>query len=61
VRDNNRTTKLLDALLSVDIFHKLSKEEKVCDSDGNPITEIGEVISEQLDFIPTKILVIWQV
>ncbi len=42
----------------IDVVHELSESERVCDTDGNPLTEIGDVISEQLDIIPAKIQVI---
>ena len=50
--------KLPDTLPRVDVVHELSAEEQVCPHDGAALTEIGEVISEQLDIVPAKIQVI---
>ncbi len=36
----------------------LPEAERHCDHDGRSLSEIGEVISEQLDIIPAKIQVI---
>jgi len=41
----------------VDVIHELPEAERHCDHDGRTLTEIGEVISEQLDIIPAKIQV----
>ncbi|MFB3078671.1 MAG: IS66 family transposase, partial [Lysobacterales bacterium] len=50
--------KLPDTLPRVDVVHELSAEDQVCPHDGSTLTEIGEVISEQLDIVPAKIQVI---
>jgi len=50
--------KLPDTLPRVDVVHVLSAEEQVCPHDGASLTEIGEVVSEQLDIVPAKIQVI---
>lgn len=50
--------KLPDTLPRVEIIHALSDSERVCPHDGNQLTEIGEISSEQLDIIPAKIRVI---
>jgi len=49
---------LPESLPRLDVLHELSEVERVCDHDGNPLTEIGEVVSEQLDIIPAKIQVL---
>ncbi len=49
---------LPDNLVRVDVVHTLSDDKRVCEHDGQPLNEIGEVISEQLDIIPAKIQVI---
>jgi transposase len=48
---------LPDHLLRIDVIHELAEDERCCDHDGQLLTEIGEVISEQLDIIPAKIQV----
>ena len=48
---------LPDHLPRVDVVHVLAEDERRCDHDGRLLTEIGEVISEQLDIIPAKIQV----
>jgi len=50
--------KLPDTLPRVDVVHELSAEEQVCPHDGAALTEVGEVVSEQLDIVPAKIQVI---
>jgi transposase len=50
--------KLPDTLPRVDVVHVLSAEEQVCPHDGASLTEVGEVVSEQLDIVPAKIQVI---
>jgi transposase len=50
--------KLPEALPRVKVIHELPDDERVCPHDGNPLSEIGEVTSEQLDIIPAKIQVI---
>jgi len=42
----------------IDVIHELSESERYCDHDGQLLTEIDEVISEQLDIIPAKIQVL---
>jgi transposase len=42
----------------IDVVHELSESMRHCDHDGQLLTEIDEVISEQLDIIPAKIQVI---
>jgi len=49
---------LPDNLPRIDVVHELSESERHCDHDGRLLTEIDEVISEQLDIIPAKIQVI---
>lgn len=49
---------LPDNLPRVDVIHELPESERHCDHDGRLLTEIDEVISEQLDIIPAKIQVI---
>ncbi len=49
---------LPDNLPRVDVIHDLPESERRCDHDGRLLTEINEVISEQLDIIPAKIQVI---
>jgi transposase len=46
------------ALPRVEVVHELPEAERICPHDGNALSEIGEVISEQLDIIPAKIQVI---
>jgi len=50
--------KLPEALPRIDVVHALADDERICPHDGKPLTEIGEVTSEQLDIIPAKIQVI---
>ena len=42
----------------IDVVHELPEDERHCPHDGQLLTEIDEVISEQLDIIPAKIQVI---
>jgi len=49
---------LPESLPRIDVVHALADNERVCPHDGKPLTEIGEVTSEQLDIIPAKIQVI---
>jgi len=49
---------LPDNLPRIDVIHDLPESERHCDHDGRLLSEIGEVISEQLDIIPAKIQVI---
>ncbi len=50
--------KLPESLPRIDVIHALTDAERICPHDGKPLTEIGEVTSEQLDIIPAKIQVI---
>jgi len=63
VSSHSRQTKtgrkaLPENLPRLDVIHELEEAERVCEHDDNPLTEIGEVISEQLDIIPAKIQVL---
>mgnify|MGYP002641079523 CR=1 FL=1 len=49
---------LPERLPRLDVVHELSAAERRCDHDGQPLDEIGEVISEQLDIVPATIQVI---
>jgi len=49
---------LPETLPRVEVIHELPDNERICPHDGNPLTEIGAVTSEQLDIIPAKIQVI---
>jgi len=42
----------------VDIIHDLPEAGKVCAQDGQALRKIGEVISEQLDYVPAKLRVL---
>lgn len=42
----------------VDVIHDLPEHEKICGNDGTPLKRIGEITSEQLDFIPAKLRVL---
>ena len=42
----------------IDIFHDLPEEEKICEKDGTALTRIGEITSEQLDYVPAKLRVL---
>jgi transposase len=56
---HKRGRKILPAALPrTEVIHELPASERVCPHDGNPLTEIGAVTSEQLDIIPAKIQVI---
>jgi transposase len=50
--------KLPEALPRISVIHELAADERTCPHDGNPLAEIGAVVSEQLDIIPAKIQVI---
>ncbi|VAW79458.1 Mobile element protein [hydrothermal vent metagenome] len=50
--------RLPDNLPRIDVIHELPESERHCDHDGQRLTEIGEVTSEQLDIIPATIQVI---
>jgi len=47
-----------DHLPRIDVIHELPESERRCQHDGRLLSEIGEVISEQLDIIPAKIQVL---
>lgn len=47
-----------DNIPRVDIVHDLPEDKKVCDTDGKPLKRIGEITSEQLDFIPATLRVL---
>ena len=49
---------LPEALPRLEVIHELPDGERYCSHDGNPLTEIGAVVSEQLDIVPAKIQVI---
>ena len=49
------------ALPRVQVIHELPEDQLICDHDGQVLTPIGEVTSEQLDIIPAKIQVIQHV
>ncbi len=49
---------LPEALPRVEVIHTLAEREQYCPHDGNLLSEIGEVTSEQLDIVPAKIQVI---
>ena len=47
-----------DHLPRIEVVHALAEDERRCEHDGQLLTEIGEVVSEQLDIIPAKIQVL---
>lgn len=49
---------LPDNLPRVDIVHELPEDQRHCPHDGQVLTEINQVISEQLDIIPAQIRVL---
>ena len=49
---------LPSSLPRIDVVHEIPEFEQFCPHDGNPLTEIGAVTSEQLDIVPAKIQVI---
>jgi len=49
---------LPDKLPRIEVIHEIPESGRRCDHDGRLLTEIDEVISEQLDIIPAKIQVI---
>ena len=49
---------LPEHLPRIDVIHELPESERRCDHDGRTLTEIDEVISEQLDIVPATIQVI---
>ncbi len=50
--------KLPDALPRIEVVHELPEQDRFCPHDGAPLTEVGEVRSEQLDIVPAKIRVL---
>lgn len=42
----------------IDVIHDLTEDQKICAQDGQPLTKIGEVVSEQLDYVPAKLRVL---
>lgn len=42
----------------IDVIHEIPESERRCDHDGRLLTEIDEVIAEQLDIIPATIRVL---
>ncbi|MHB8697679.1 MAG: IS66 family transposase [Sulfuricaulis sp.] len=49
---------LPDHLPRLDVIHILSEAERHCPHDGALLTEISEIISEQLDIVPAQIRVL---
>ncbi len=49
---------LPEALPRLDVIHELPEAERRCPHDGAVLTEISDVISEQLDIIPATIRVL---
>jgi len=49
---------LPEALPRLDVTHEIDEGERHCPHDGNTLTEIGEVVSEQLDIVPAQIRVL---
>lgn len=47
-----------DHLPRIDVIHELPESARCCEHDGKLLTEIGEVVSEQLDIIPATIRVL---
>ena len=41
-----------------DVIHDLEPDEKICPHDGHELQRIGEEVSEQLEFVPSKVEVI---
>ncbi len=52
---------LPETLPRVDVVHEMPEDERRCPHDGNELTEIGDVVSEQLDIVPAQIRVIWHI
>ena len=57
-RKNSGRKPLPERLPRLDVVHELPADERCCDHDGQPLNEIGEVISEQLDIVPATVRVI---
>lgn len=49
---------LPDTLPRVDVIHEIPQDQRHCPHDGQLLTEINQVVSEQLDIIPAQIRVI---
>ena len=49
---------LPEALPRIDVIHELPDVERYCPHDGAVLTEIDDVVSEQLDIVPAKIQVL---
>lgn len=49
---------LPESLPRVDVVHEIDAEQRHCPHDGQPLVEIGQVVSEQLDIVPAQIRVI---
>jgi transposase len=49
---------LPESLPRVDVVHEIDAGQRHCPHDGKLLTEIGDVVSEQLDIVPAKIQVI---
>lgn len=58
IRRKRGRKKLPESLPRIDVIHELTDDERSCPHDGKPLTEIGEVTSEQLDIVPARIQVI---
>jgi transposase len=49
---------LPDTLPRVDIIHEIPEDQRHCPHDGQALTEINQVVSEQLDIVPAQIRVL---
>lgn len=49
---------LPEHLPKVDVVHELDLDERACPHDGTPLEEIGEEVTEQLDYLPAQCRVI---
>jgi len=49
---------LPDTLPRVEVIHEIPEDQRHCPHDGQLLTEINQVVSEQLDIIPAQIRVI---
>ncbi len=49
---------LPERLPRIEVVHELPEHERRCDHDGRLLSEVGEVVSEQLDIVPAKIQVL---
>ena len=57
-RQQRGRKKLSAELPRVDVVHDLPEHEKVCATDGTPLTRIGEETAEQLDYQPATLRVL---